>query len=256
MGHGGNPRGEGIGGCCGESRGEGKDGGGEPLSATRAAILTPISLDRMAGATRRDFRLVDPGIGGSSDDCLPPCELLHPARGRPWRSLCLRARRRRPTSPNGKVIAEVIPVGNRVRTPEQIRHMMHSRPGVAYEEATVQEDVRRLHGTKWFTPGGVQILTKQRGRRPRHRPRLRHRTDQHRPGRAVSSARSTTVTELKTLSGVRKGEPMNPLANELGRQASSASTRRTAGTTPASNWSRGASRPTRGWSTRSSRGRW
>ena len=31
-------------------------------------------------------------------------------------------------SPNGKTIAEVIPVGNRVRTPDQIRSMMHSRP--------------------------------------------------------------------------------------------------------------------------------
>src|SRR5690242_13634675 len=63
-------------------------------------------------------------------------------------------------NPNGKTIAEVIPIGNRVRTPEQIRQILHSRPGVAYEEATVQEDVRRLHATKWFTPGGVQILTK------------------------------------------------------------------------------------------------
>ena len=63
-------------------------------------------------------------------------------------------------NPNGKIIAEVLPVGNRVRTPDQIRAVMHSRPGVAYEEATVQEDVRRLHATKWFAPGGVQILTK------------------------------------------------------------------------------------------------
>src|SRR4051794_34494381 len=63
-------------------------------------------------------------------------------------------------NPNGKTISEVIPVGNRLRTADQVRNVMHSRPGIAYEEATVQEDVRRLHATKWFVPGGVQVLTK------------------------------------------------------------------------------------------------
>ena len=121
-------------------------------------------------------------------------------------------------NPNGKIIAEVIPIGNRVRTPDQIRQIMHSRAGVAYEEATVQEDVRRLHASKWFTPGGVQILTKNES-----------------DGRVsilvyVTELTSTIqdiqfqgaqhgVSELKTLCGIRKGEPMNPLANELGRQA-------------------------------------
>ena len=36
---------------------------------------------------------------------------------------------------------------------------MRSQPGTRYEEAIVQEDVRRLHATKWFVPGGVEILT-------------------------------------------------------------------------------------------------
>src|SRR5262245_36370874 len=63
-------------------------------------------------------------------------------------------------NPSGKIVAEVPPVGNRVRTAAQIRAVMFTRPGIAYEEATVQEDVRKLHATKWFTPGGVQILTK------------------------------------------------------------------------------------------------
>jgi len=121
-------------------------------------------------------------------------------------------------SPNGKTIAEVVPVGNRVRTPEQIRQVMHSRPGVAYEEAVVQEDVRRLHGTKWFTPGGVQILTKNE---PDGRVTILvyvtelTNTVQDLQFRGAQHG----VSELKTLSGIRKGEPMNPLANELGRQA-------------------------------------
>jgi len=122
-------------------------------------------------------------------------------------------------NPNGKIIAEVVPVGNRIRTADQIRAQMVSRPGVAYEEAVVQEDVRRLHATKWFVPGGVQIL-------------VRHESD----GRVTVlvyvteltsvveevqylGAQHLSLNELQTLSGVRKGEPMNPLANELGRVA-------------------------------------
>src|SRR5262245_7306741 len=120
--------------------------------------------------------------------------------------------------PNGKTIAEVIPVGNRVRTPDQIRSMMHSRPGIAYEEAVVQEDVRRLHGTKWFTPGGVQILTKSE---PDGRVTiLVHVTELTNTVQDVQfKGAQHNVSDLKTLCGVRKGEPMNPLANELGRQA-------------------------------------
>jgi outer membrane protein insertion porin family len=122
-------------------------------------------------------------------------------------------------NPNGKIISEVIPVGNRVRSTNQIRAQMHSRPGVAYEEATVQEDVRRLHATKWFVPGGVQILT-------RNDPDGRVAvlvyvteltsvvTDLQFVG-----AQHMSRTELQNLTGIRRGEPMNPLANELGRVA-------------------------------------
>jgi outer membrane protein insertion porin family len=121
-------------------------------------------------------------------------------------------------SPNGKIVNEVIPVGNRVRTPDQIRSMMHSRPGIAYEEAVVQEDVRRLHGTKWFTPGGVQILTKNE---PDGRVTiLVYVTELTNTVQDVQfRGAQHNVSELKTLCGVRKGEPMNPLANELGRQS-------------------------------------
>lgn len=122
-------------------------------------------------------------------------------------------------NPNGKTISEVVPVGNRLRTADQIRNVMHSRPGVAYEEATVQEDVRRLHGTKWFVPGGVQVLTKNE---PDGRVSiLVYVTELTNVVQEVHylGAQHMSPTELRNLSGVRKGEPMNPLANELGRVA-------------------------------------
>ncbi len=122
-------------------------------------------------------------------------------------------------TPNGKMISSVVPIGNRVRTSEQIRSIMYSRPGVAYEEAVVQEDVRRLHGTKWFVPGGVQVLTKND---PDGRVTiLVYVTELTSVVQEVlyPGAQHLGKTELLNLSGVRKGEPMNPLANELGRQA-------------------------------------
>ncbi len=122
-------------------------------------------------------------------------------------------------NPNGKTIAEVVPVGNHVRTADQIRQIMYSRPGVAYEEATVQEDVRRLHSTKWFVPGGVQILTKVNG--DGRVTILVYVTELTNIVQDVQyiGGQHLTKTELQNLSGVRKGEPMNPLANELGRSS-------------------------------------
>jgi outer membrane protein insertion porin family len=118
-------------------------------------------------------------------------------------------------NPDGKIVSEVIPVGNRLRPSDQIRAQMHTRPGVAYEEATMQEDIRRLNATKWFVPGAVQILTRNDG--------------DGRVGVLVYVTELTSVvediqfvgaqhnvSELRNLCGVRKGEPMNPMANELG----------------------------------------
>jgi outer membrane protein assembly complex protein YaeT len=122
-------------------------------------------------------------------------------------------------NPNGRIISAVYPVGNRIRTPDQILAQMQSRPGIAYEEATVQEDVRRLNNTKWFVPGGIQILTKID---PDGRVTvLVYVTELTSVVQDVQyiGAEHLGKNELQTLSGVRKGEPMNPVANELARVA-------------------------------------
>ena len=122
-------------------------------------------------------------------------------------------------TPQGRQIAAIVPVGNRLHQSQQILNIMHSRPGKAYDEATIQEDVRRLLNTRWFTPSGVRILTQ-------------NETD----GRVTVTVFVTELTstvqevvydgaqhinrgDLQTLTGLRKGDAMNPLANELGRQA-------------------------------------
>lgn len=122
-------------------------------------------------------------------------------------------------SPAGRIIADIVPIGNRLRPPKHILGMMHSQPGKVYDEAVMQEDVRRLHATKWFVPGSVEIKYQIEG-----------------DGRVIVFVHMTELTssvqdvvflgaqhlsrdELQTLTGVRRGEPMNPFTNELGRQS-------------------------------------
>lgn len=119
-------------------------------------------------------------------------------------------------NPNGRTISEVVPVGNRIRTADQIRQVLHTRPGTKYESATVQEDLRRLHATKWFVPGEVQILTKTD---PDGRVTVFvHVAELTGVVQDVQflGAQHLSRTELQNLTGVRKGEPMNPEINRRG----------------------------------------
>jgi outer membrane protein assembly complex protein YaeT len=122
-------------------------------------------------------------------------------------------------NPQGKQIAEIVPIGNKLHTSQQILNLMHSRVGKPYDEATIQEDVRRLYNTRWFTPSGIRILTQ-------------NETD----GRVTVMVYVTELTsviqevvyagaehlranDLQTLTGLRKGDPMSPYINEMGRKA-------------------------------------
>ena len=128
-------------------------------------------------------------------------------------------RARAADSPVGKTIAAIVPVHNRVHTSEKIVGLMHSHVGKPYDEAVVQEDIRRLHATKWFTPGSIQVHTQLE---PDGKVTVFV---------AVTELTSTvqeihylgaehiSPSELLNITGVRKGEPMNPLSNEIGRQA-------------------------------------
>ena len=121
--------------------------------------------------------------------------------------------------PAGRVIADIVPLNNRLHPPEQILNLMHTRAGKPYDETQINDDVRRLHATKWFVPGGIEVRTKVDA-----------------DGRVTvfvfvtelastvqevqfNGAQHLSKDKLQTLTGVRKGDPMNPLSNELGRQA-------------------------------------
>ncbi len=122
-------------------------------------------------------------------------------------------------NPNGKIISEVIPIGNRIRKTEDIRAIMLCRPGIVYEPATASEDVRRLQGTKWFDPRSIEIHTQDE---PDGRVKVLVRVTE-----LISTvediqfigAQHLGKNDLQTLVGIRKGEPMNPMANRFGQQS-------------------------------------
>ena len=122
-------------------------------------------------------------------------------------------------TPVGREVADIVPVNLRNRRPEQVLAQMHTRKGVRYDEAVAQEDVRRLLATKWFTPGGVQVHTRID---PDGKVTVYvHLTELSGTIQEVHylGADHLSQDKLRGLTGLRRGEPMNPLANELGRQA-------------------------------------
>jgi len=122
-------------------------------------------------------------------------------------------------NPQGKQIAEIMPYGNRLHPSKQILDIMHTKVGKTYDEATIQEDVRRLYNTRWFTPSGIRIHT-------------RNEAD----GRITvfvgvteltstvqeiiyDGAQHISKSDLNNLTMLRKGDPMNPSANDIARKA-------------------------------------
>jgi outer membrane protein insertion porin family len=122
--------------------------------------------------------------------------------------------------PVGRVVAGVVPVSaTRMRAPEQILAVMHTRPGRPYDETVANEDVRRLMATRWFTPDGVRLHTSPE---PDGRVTVYvHLTELSSTVQDVvfDGAEHLSRDKLRTLTGIRKGDPMNPLANDLGKAA-------------------------------------
>ncbi|QJW96252.1 outer membrane protein assembly factor BamA [Frigoriglobus tundricola] len=121
--------------------------------------------------------------------------------------------------PHGKIIADIVPMGCRLHPPEQILNQMRSRVGKAYDDLTIQEDVRRLINTRWFTPDGVRIFTVAE---PDGRVKVMvYLTELTGTIQEIvyEGAQHLSKSELQSLTGLRKGDPMNPMANGLARQS-------------------------------------
>lgn len=122
-------------------------------------------------------------------------------------------------SPVGKVVAQIIPVNNKAFTKEQVLSQMMTRPGKPYDEAVVQEDVRRLLNTKWFAPGGVKVSTAVGAD-----GRVTIFVEVVELNNVVREVvflghQHLSEQELYDLTGIRRGGPLNPAMNQLAAQA-------------------------------------
>ncbi len=122
-------------------------------------------------------------------------------------------------NPQGKQIAEIQTAGNRLHPTAQILNQMHSRVGKPYDQALIQEDVRRLQSTRWFTPDGVQVLTLNEANGSITVVVKVTELATSIQEIVYHGAQHLSPSDLRTITGLRKGDAMNPLANEVGRAA-------------------------------------
>jgi outer membrane protein insertion porin family len=121
-------------------------------------------------------------------------------------------------SPIGKVVADIVPVNNRLHPKEHILAQMKTRAGKPYDDATVNEDVRRLIATKWFAPGGVQIeTTVSNDGKVTVYVQVVELNNVVKEVKFVGAQHIGNDTLLQ-LTGIRKGSALNPAFNEAAAQ--------------------------------------
>lgn len=121
-------------------------------------------------------------------------------------------------APAGKVmVADVLPEGNRMVPTQRIMGLIRTRPGVEYSPGTVDEDVRRLYDTRSFSDIRVRL-----DNLPNNRVNV-HFKFVELPSVVqeiiYGGAKHLSKEDLESATGLRKGMPLNPVANNLARQA-------------------------------------
>jgi outer membrane protein insertion porin family len=121
-------------------------------------------------------------------------------------------------APTGKIIVEDVRVqGNRLVPAQEIVNQLKTRPGSEYAQSTVEEDIRQLFATKKF--GNVQAQKQVSGENKVivyfsvvEYPSLIQDI-------VYNGAKHFKKDELNTITGLRKGTPLNPIANQMACQA-------------------------------------
>ena len=121
--------------------------------------------------------------------------------------------------PTGKEIAEVVIQGCQIHSKEQILSRMDTKPGKSYSETTVQEDVNRFLKEGWFAPNEVKVSIRNRAdgkitvvlsvvELPSTIKNIIYRGADH-----------LGKEEIERLTGLKRGQPMNPAINQAARNA-------------------------------------
>ncbi|MCS6849775.1 MAG: outer membrane protein assembly factor BamA [Gemmataceae bacterium] len=121
------------------------------------------------------------------------------------------------SSPGKVLVADVIVHGNRQVSTQRILALVQTRPGREFSQETVANDVRKLYETRSFANVQVDTQTTPDGRVIVHflvaeLPSTVQEIIYH-------GANHIKPDELDTITGLKKGMPLNPVANQLARQA-------------------------------------
>jgi outer membrane protein insertion porin family len=120
-------------------------------------------------------------------------------------------------SPEGKTVVEVQPRNNKATPSAKILSEIQTRAGQPYNQAKVTADVARLMGTKLFsqvtpyyqiTPDDKVVVYFDVVEYPNIVQEIRY-----------EGAKHIKDDELDSITGLRRGVPLNPIANRLAQQA-------------------------------------
>jgi outer membrane protein assembly factor BamA len=120
--------------------------------------------------------------------------------------------------PQGKVlVADVIPQGNRLVPTQRIMSLLKTRPGSEYSQQVVQDDVSRLYETRQFANVRVVSQPATEGKVVVYFQLVEYPSTIQEI--VYQGAKHLKPDDLATLTGLRKGAPLNPIANQMARQA-------------------------------------
>jgi outer membrane protein assembly complex protein YaeT len=115
------------------------------------------------------------------------------------------------------IVADVIPVGNHQMPTQRITSLLKIHPGTEYSQSVVDEDVRTLYQTKQFKDVQVRLQEAGEGKVIVYFQLTEH------PNRIEDiqyvGAKRFSKEDLDGITGLHKGQPLNPIANQIARQA-------------------------------------
>jgi outer membrane protein insertion porin family len=122
-----------------------------------------------------------------------------------------------PATTGKYLINDVIPQGNHLVATSRIMSLIRSRPDMEYSQETVNEDVRRLMATKQFGNIAVELRYTPDGKVNVYF--LIYEGPSAIQDIQYQGAKHVKPEDLNTITGLRKGMPLNPLANQMACQA-------------------------------------
>jgi outer membrane protein assembly complex protein YaeT len=144
-------------------------------------------------------------------------------RPHPWRTLALvcwlaSGALAAAQQPGNKVlIDDVIPQGNHVVPTQRIMSLIKTKPGNEYQQDALDEDVRKLYESKLFANIRVQVQPL-----PNNHVKVYFIVAEYQntiQEIVYQGNHHVKPDELDTITGLRRGQPLNPIANKIAQQA-------------------------------------